>query len=259
MNHSHSYTLIFFILMASCLSACDNKGSSLELAAFKCDELSTQKQISECKEKKQQGREYYLSEATKLLLQDNRYESLDLLEKAIQLDPHSERVYFDKGLILASLGEANDAIAHFNKAITIKPEMADAYFHKALALTDLHKYQEAIKVLEKTVKIKPDHALAHYSLGVLLIDAQKTDAAHTSFINAYRVWENNLKDNPGFFIQQERIKQKYNKTRRYLQAIGYLNKKDYRIADNPDAEDKPIHLSNDKPEMDLPTDNLWKK
>lgn len=252
-------TLVFFVIITISLS-CSQKTGGIELAALKCDELSTPAQISKCKEKKQSGKKYYLNEATKHLLQGNKYESLNALEKAIDVDPDVDRVYFDKGLILASLGDTNQAIEQFEKTIDKNPGFAKAYYHKAIALTELHRYNDAIELCKEAVNIDPEYAEAHYFLAILQFDAQQKDEAKKSFIAAYNIWKNKLKENPGFFIQQQKTEKKFKKTKRYLIAVGYLKPKDYHISMKSSTEMKQRDhdkLGTQGP-GELPTDTLWK-
>ncbi len=84
----------------------------------------------------------------------------EAINKAMELDPKSARVYQAEGVgnyyLPQGLGGGPDvAIKDFNKAIELDPKSADSYLWLALALRKQHHNGEARQALQKAIDLDP--------------------------------------------------------------------------------------------------------
>lgn len=74
--------------------------------------------------------------------------------------------YYDKALILFGDNKEEDAIELLNKAIELNPNFPDAYESLGVILSRLEKYEEAIEVMNKLTEVKPDEPMARTNLSI---------------------------------------------------------------------------------------------
>ena len=60
--------------------------------------------------------------------------AVDLISKAIAINPNSAAAYSNRGVALKALKRLDDAVASYDKAIVLRPNYAEAYGNKSLAL-----------------------------------------------------------------------------------------------------------------------------
>jgi tetratricopeptide (TPR) repeat protein len=109
---------------------------------------------------------------------------LELIDRAIALDPGCADFHNNRGLILAGLGRVEDAIAAHRKAIELKPDYAEAQNNLGNALVRINKFDEAEAAFRRTLALNPDYANAHSNLGVLLHRQNKFEEAIASYREA---------------------------------------------------------------------------
>ncbi|OVE82432.1 hypothetical protein BVY03_00970, partial [bacterium K02(2017)] len=151
-------------------------------------------------------------------------------ETAIKMDPNASKTYFQKGMLLAGLGDTNAAMENLDKVIELSPDDPKAYYYKAIALKEIHKYKEAVELFKKAIDINADYAIANFHLAEILYDQQDHDQAIQYYKNAYDTWELRVKNNPGYFVQSTKTAQNYRKAKRLLYTKGVIKTKDYRIS-----------------------------
>jgi predicted O-linked N-acetylglucosamine transferase (SPINDLY family) len=111
----------------------------------------------------------------------NPARAVELINKAIEVNPNSASAYSNRGNALSALEQYQAAVASYDKAIAIKPDHANAYFNRGKALYELKQYQDAIASYDKAIAIRPDHADAYCDRGVALSDLQQYQAAIESY------------------------------------------------------------------------------
>ncbi|CAD8106176.1 unnamed protein product [Paramecium primaurelia] len=90
------------------------------------------------------------------LIQENKFkESIQLLDKSIQLDLNNYQALWCKGSCLKDLGRYEDAIIWFEKALTINPQHVNSLWDKGVCLRMLNRYEDAIIWLDKVLVINP--------------------------------------------------------------------------------------------------------
>jgi tetratricopeptide (TPR) repeat protein len=109
--------------------------------------------------------------------------ALDLIGRAIFIDPTCADFHNNKGLILASLGRTDEAVAAHREAVRLSPEFAEAHNNLGNALLKKGETAQATAAYRRTIALRPNYANAHCNLGVALQKQDKMDDA----IAAYRM------------------------------------------------------------------------
>jgi len=131
----------------------------------------------------------YLAQASEAMRKGDNATAADILKRALAIDPHSVPALNNLAIVLARLGQPNEAIPLYERALKVRPDdpvtkrnLAIAYFkaqryaeawrllktmaqaHSAdfqilelsgLALFALDRYPEAVQYLERTSRLQP--------------------------------------------------------------------------------------------------------
>ena len=114
-------------------------------------------------------------------------EAIDSYDKAIAIKPDYAEAYSNRGVTLKELNRFEDAIASYDRAIAIKPDSADAYLKRGSALKELKRVEEALASYDRSIAIKLNNAEAHFNRGVLLQDLKRLEEALDSYDKAIAI------------------------------------------------------------------------
>ena len=112
----------------------------------------------------------------------NSDEALQLVSRAIALNPKEPVVHCNLGELYRSLGRLEEAIASYGRATALEPGYAQAHFLSGEAARVLGRREDAIAAYRRAIAAEPLMADAYNNLGGLFSDADNIDAA----IDAYR-------------------------------------------------------------------------
>ena len=118
-----------------------------------------------------------LNKATKLMLKKEYKEAIELLKKAIELNPEFSEAYYNLGISYERLGKHKDAIKMLKKTIELSPDDPNAYYALGYAYYQKKKYKKAIDAFEHTVSLQPENAFAFKKLGSSYLKVGKKDKA----------------------------------------------------------------------------------
>ncbi len=104
-------------------------------------------------------------------------ESLQYLDKAVEINPQFARAWSNKGAALGILGKYEEAIVACDKAVEINPQFAEAWCNKGVALTILSRYEETTVAYDSATNINPQSAETWSNKGVALINLGRYEAA----------------------------------------------------------------------------------
>ena len=107
--------------------------------------------------------------------------AVDLIGKAIEINPSFALAYSNHGNALQELKRLDDALTSYDKAIAIKPDYADAFYNRGNALQELNLLEDALTCYDKAIALKPDHAGALYNHGNALKELKRLDDALMSY------------------------------------------------------------------------------
>lgn len=114
----------------------------------------------------------------------NPQKAVELIGKAIKINPDNADFYVNRGFALQELKQLNAALDSYDKAIAIKPDYVRAYYNRALVLQELKQLDAALASYDKAIVLKPDYAIAYSNRGVVLEGLKQLDAALASYDKA---------------------------------------------------------------------------
>jgi protein O-GlcNAc transferase len=122
-----------------------------------------------------------------------RPDAVELLKRAVTLEPDVAEAHNDLGNVLAAHGKFAEAAACFERATALKPGYADAHYNCGLALGHLGRFAEAAGCFQRALVINPQSTLAHVQLGHALRAQGRRDDAVVHYRRAAAL----LPDHPG--------------------------------------------------------------
>jgi tetratricopeptide (TPR) repeat protein len=93
--------------------------------------------------------------ANTLARNDELSEALDLLNKAIEVQPDEVRAYKVRGNVYFALENYSDALCDFDRIIELTPQKASAYLDRAAICLALQHYDKALSDVRKSLEIQP--------------------------------------------------------------------------------------------------------
>ena len=112
------------------------------------------------------------------LLQQNKPEqALDVLRKAIEMQPKYAAAHTNFGAALTHLGKVEEAGAAFRTAIGLDPQDANAYNNLGWVLSEQNKHEQAVVNIRKAIELDPKNATFCNHLGDVLQRQGKTREA----------------------------------------------------------------------------------
>ena len=118
-------------------------------------------------------------------------EAVSSYEKAIAINPVDADTFYNLGNALQELTRLDEAVASYRNAIAIHPNFATAFNNCGNALKDLGRLGEALAHYDKAIAISPDYAEALYNRGNVLKDCKRLGDALASYDKAIAI-------HPGF-------------------------------------------------------------
>jgi protein O-GlcNAc transferase len=111
---------------------------------------------------------------------DRTQQGIELITKAIGLNPNYAKAHLSLGYGLMNLGLAEVALTSFDKAIALAPNHALAYNNRGGALSELKRFEEALASCDKAIALEPDFAPAHINRGWALLELKRFEEALAS-------------------------------------------------------------------------------
>lgn len=82
---------------------------------------------------------------------------IELLNKALQLDPGNAPLYYsNRGVAYAYLSQHEQALKDYDRALELKPDFPEALVNRGNAYDELGQYEWAIQDYDKALEFKPD-------------------------------------------------------------------------------------------------------
>lgn len=110
--------------------------------------------------------------------------AVDLIGKALELDPHNPAAHGNLGSVLHGLRRLDAALACYDRAIAINPHFAQALLLRGNLLHELGRLDAALESYERVIAIQPDSAPAHSNRGNVLRELDRYDSALASYDRA---------------------------------------------------------------------------
>jgi predicted O-linked N-acetylglucosamine transferase (SPINDLY family) len=122
--------------------------------------------------------------------QDRIKEALELLTRAVKIDPESAACRMSLGIALIAGGQRAEAEVHLREAVLRKPDFAEAWNNLAIGLRFQTRMAEAVECHQRAIRLKPRYADGWLDYGITLIQMGQ-------FALALRVFENALTADSG--------------------------------------------------------------
>jgi tetratricopeptide (TPR) repeat protein len=94
---------------------------------------------------------------------------------------------------LASAGQREDAVAHYEESLRLQPKQPEAHNNLGSLLVAMERPTEAVEHLRRALDGNPSYVAAHINLGNALLDMNRTSEAMAEFETALRLQP----DHPG--------------------------------------------------------------
>ena len=122
----------------------------------------------------------YYSEGRKYHLNADYLRSIQLMERAIELDPEFAMAYRSMGMSYDNRGLIAEGKKHFRKAVDLSdrlPERERYIIHGSFYMTSENTYDKAIEAFEKLLELYPDDKFGNHNLGILNENIKEWDKA----------------------------------------------------------------------------------
>jgi tetratricopeptide (TPR) repeat protein len=113
--------------------------------------------------------------------------AIELLNRAIELDPELAPAYFRRGDSLQQSGEIREAIGNYDRAIELDPEYGTAYRNRANAYLKLDEYEKALANYDRAIEINPESKYAYSNRGTVYSIREEYERALADFTRAIEI------------------------------------------------------------------------
>jgi tetratricopeptide (TPR) repeat protein len=151
----------------------------------------------------------------------NNTKAVELLNKALELNPNRPDVYNNLGWVAFTKGAYEEAITHWRRALEINAKLPGLRSSIAFSLMALGRYTEAIEQLENNVQIFPKSAYSHFLLGQAHLQQKDYENAKKHYQTAIGLDQNYVNAYYGLFTAYSRLKQQDN-AREYMAIFKKL-------------------------------------
>jgi Flp pilus assembly protein TadD len=110
----------------------------------------------------------YLDLATLCVDHANYDLGLEIVGIGVRNIPQSDRLYFQRGALLAMKGQSAQAVVDFETANKLAPNKSLPYAARGIVLLELGETSKAIALLRQRASASPDDYMVHYVLGEAL-------------------------------------------------------------------------------------------
>jgi len=113
--------------------------------------------------------------------------AVELIGRAIEINPSNAAAYSNRGLALQELKRADEALASYDRAIAIKPDYSEAYSNRGVILQMLNRLEEALASYDRAIAFRPDYAEAYFNRGNALRELKRMEEALASYDRAIAI------------------------------------------------------------------------
>lgn len=110
--------------------------------------------------------------------------AVDLLQRAVQLDPDCFICHYNLGNLYWRVQDLEAAYRSFERALTLLPSDVDARYNLAMTCLALEKYDEALPLLEQLSVERPDTVIIWRELGRLYGLQSRPDESEAAYAKA---------------------------------------------------------------------------
>lgn len=108
--------------------------------------------------------------------------AMELVQKAIGINPNSAALYIDLGNIHFNHGQNQQALQAYEKAVSLDPNSSEVYNNLGAVLAKQGRFDEAVQYLRRAIALKPDALSAHHNIGKICHEQYRLNEA----LDAYK-------------------------------------------------------------------------
>ena len=117
--------------------------------------------------------DYWVAEGERIWAESDKtiqstLKALELIEKALNINPLNYKAWADKGFLLKQMGEYDSALMCLSRAISLKDDFIPPLYNKGVLLGLLGRFEEAVETYGEVLKLDPNHTLAKRDLEMLM-------------------------------------------------------------------------------------------
>ena len=111
-------------------------------------------------------------------------ECVDLISRAIAVNPLLPQSYSNLGISLKRLGKIQAAVDAYGEALALQPDYVEGYYNRGNAHQEAGQFEMAEADYKKAIELRPGYADAHYNLGNVLKAQHKLIESHNAYVLA---------------------------------------------------------------------------
>jgi len=114
-------------------------------------------------------------------------ESLEVLRKALEIEPDNAIALYNYGSVLQELKNYTEALKQYDRALDLQPDLTKALNNRGMTHFLLGDHQKALADLQKAFRLDETCAEYNNNLGVVFAHSGKKKLAHKYFLEAVRL------------------------------------------------------------------------
>ena len=111
----------------------------------------------------------------------NAGRAIELLDRALLLDPGNAVNYSNRGAACERLRQWDAALSNYDRAIALKPDLAQAHCNRANVLRQLQRWQDALSGYDRAIALQPNYVNAYNNRGKVLMELAEFERALASY------------------------------------------------------------------------------
>ena len=125
-----------------------------------------------------------------LATQGKLEEAMAQYRETLRLKGDYSEAHYNIGNVLAAQGKLDEAVSHYREALRLKGDYSEAHYALGVALAAQGNLDEAVLHYRETIRLDVRHSDAHNALGNALADQGKLDEAIAHYREAIRLEDN---------------------------------------------------------------------
>ena len=117
----------------------------------------------------------------------NAVEGVNLMRRAVEVNPNAEAAHLNLGNVLLELGRAEESLQCFNRAVGINRRSPMALNSQGLALLEVQRNPEALAAFDRALLLQPDYVEALSNRGNALLQLGRAADALASYERALQI------------------------------------------------------------------------
>lgn len=114
-------------------------------------------------------------------------ESLQYINKAVELNPEYYDAVNNRGNVLSSMGKIKEALPDYLKCTKMQPDNVNGLCNLGITYAILNKTDEAIQAFNRVLTLSPQNAQGHFNRGLLYYNTGKWEEAEKDLTETLRL------------------------------------------------------------------------